>query len=115
MEWKIYYGDGSAFSNEDGDPADAPHWDIQVIAQSDLDVGRVLIYRSDYYLFINNEWLGIGKDGLDDYLVHALKSIDTILIGRQLGRKRFKEILQIANDDPALPRKSGYLQGEDRN
>lgn len=115
MQWRIYYGDSSIFSDEDGSPKDASPWNVQVIAQSDINVGRVLIYRSDYYLFIDNEWIGIGKDGLDDYLAHSFTEIVTIKIGRQLSRNKFKAILERANTDTYLPVKSGYLQGEDRD
>lgn len=33
LEWKLWYGDGSTFSNLNGTPADAPAYNVQCIVQ----------------------------------------------------------------------------------
>ena len=111
VNWRIYYSDGSIFDNSMGDPNHAPPWDIQVIAQINEAVGRHLSSQADYYLFIDGKWVGVDFVGLVDYLANVL---GIVKVGRQIDRKRFREILDKSQHDPDFPKKSGWLQDEYR-
>ena len=111
IDWKIFYSDGSTFDSSMGDPEDVPPWDIQVIAQINEDIGRHLSSQADYYLFIDGKWVGLDFVGLVDYLANILKIVK---VGRMIDRENFRELLEQAHNDPDLPPKSGWLQGEPR-
>ena len=48
MRWCIFYGDGSTFSHEQGEPKDAPAFDVQVIVQDWCQPPQVL-HKVDLY------------------------------------------------------------------
>ena len=85
MAWKIYYGNGSTFSDTDGPPEKAPALNIQVIGFTDAitaqEVGCQLLHSKDFYWWENNVWLGGDLFGLMDYLLRARGSA-LVLFGR---------------------------------
>ena len=129
--WKIFYGDGSTFSDQNGDPKDAPVANVQVIVQPHIESGRYMQVERDYYIYWANRkrWVGVDLAGVMDFLVelHKLswgeeidsgiiiqRAVNTGLVklGRTLGRERFYEIYRIADSDPYLPRRTGYMARE---
>lgn len=48
MRWCIFYDDGSTFSNEEGNPEDAPVFGVQVIVQDWCQPPQV-IHKTDFY------------------------------------------------------------------
>lgn len=126
--WKVHYGDGSSFSNRDGDPSTSPGLNVQVIAQPNQEVGRELLCRKDYYWFESGSWYGGDISGLWQYLRIArvdftinifelfeqLKSSGLVKFGTTIPNDRFQEVYHLARDDIGLPAKSGYLPNEGR-
>lgn len=108
--WKIFYGDGTAFSSEDGDPCDAPAWDVQIIVQVDPVSGRYNQTGDDYYVFRDGRWCGVDEVGFVDYLAHHCPSI--VKFGRTIGNERYYEVLKAAEADPAFPSRSGWKPDE---
>ena len=55
MDWKVYYGDGSTFSSDDGEPREAPPHGVQVIVER---VGERTMQHSlgDYYGWDGVQW-----------------------------------------------------------
>lgn len=115
MKWKIWYGDGSTFSSEDGPPAAAPSANVQVIAQEDPDVGRFLLNQRDYYIFNGGEigWSSADQAGFWDYMINA-PNPKIIGIGRVISNAEFQAIYNSARNDPFLPPKSGFRPDEMR-
>lgn len=112
IDWVVYYNRETTFNNDDGDPIDAPAWGIQVIAQTDDQVGRRLISQSDFYLFIDGKWVGVDFIGLIDHLANVL---GIVKVGRMIDRQQYRAILEQAGiDQLGLPPKSGWLQNEPR-
>lgn len=109
ITWIIYYGDGTTFDSSMGRPEDASPWDIQVIAEVNEEVGRVLHTRSDYYLFVDGKWVGVDYVGLVDYLANVF---GIVKVGRMADRQAYRNLLERARVDPGLPPKSGRLQSE---
>lgn len=130
-KWKIFYGDGSTFSNQDGRPLDAPIANVQVIAQDHIESGRYMQTARDYYVYWpgRERWVGVDLAGVIDFLVELHKmgwgdEVDTgiiiqravntglVKLGRTLARERFYDIYRQADSDPYLPRHTGYMASE---
>jgi hypothetical protein len=99
MKYKIYYGDNSVFTDEDGMPWEAPTLNVQVIWQ--LQPENILIYgnssagRSDLGWFTYREdwgWDIHDMPGLIDYLI-TYKGPKAILLGRTIPTQDFEKIL----------------------
>ncbi len=108
-KWALYYDDGTRFTDEDGSPAEAPARGVQVIAESDPDVGRRLHLRADFYLYLGDRWISVDIHGLIDHLADVM---GLVKVGRMLSRPDFLEIYERAIADDHLPKKSGYVPGE---
>ena len=110
MQWKLYYGDGTTFSDQDGSPADAPAWDVQVIAMAaDISIGRRTA-SNDYYWFEHGQWFGGDFVGLIDFLARS----GVVKFGRSIPRPKFEILLNKAVLDPDLPMKTATEPGEPR-
>jgi hypothetical protein len=112
LEWRIYYGNGSTYSNEDGPLEEAPGPGVQVIVASDETVGRYLLHRQDNYWWTGQEWLGGDRFGLWDYLQRS--GWKKVLFGRMITDSQFREIFDTALNDPDFPRKSAWHRHEHR-
>lgn len=91
LTWRIYYSDGSSFSNEDGEPWEAPSVDVQIVAQGDD-----LLFYHDYYLYRSDLELWIpcnGRDGLLDQLMASARYIDAVINGRYMDNKAWQALL----------------------
>jgi len=112
MDWKIYYGDGTTFSRNDGDPGEAPARDVQVIAQSSREHGWTAWSGRDYYIWRDGQWFGVDLFGLYDYLVEP--GWKRVLFGRTLVRAEYDLVWQRMMADPELPEKTAFHKGERR-
>lgn len=110
MKWKIYYDDGSTFSDEDGRVYDAPALGVQVIAQEDPDVGRQLFWEIDFYWYSEHGWFGGDVFGLWDYL--ATPGPKVVKFGRYVPRADFLRAYHKALKDPYLPAKTAWVANE---
>lgn len=110
MDWKLYYGDGSTFSSDQGwtGAHAAPAWGVQCIVQADEQVGRHLVTNGDYYVYRDGSWLGLDLIGLIDYLT----DLGIVKVGRFLPRQAYQDILSKALHDPDFPAKSARLPSE---
>lgn len=70
MLWKIYYGDGTTFSDADGSPWDAPRLDVQFIIYKLPHNGKFLgLSGADYYTFQNEfGWWYLTEMDMFDHL-----------------------------------------------
>ena len=104
MRWRIYYGDGSVFSDADGSPEDAPAANIQIIVQDDPVVGRYLLSQKDYYFFREGQWYGSDLFGMIEHfqLTGELKT------GRSVSNEQYDAIQKRAIEDPGFNPKSGW-------
>lgn len=106
--WRIYYHDGSTFSNEDGEPSQAPADGIEVIVQVDARAGRSVIEGKDFYIFDGAKWVGMDGDGMKAWF----RTRGELKQGLTVSRQRFDEILHAALNDPDFPRKSARYPDE---
>ena len=99
MWWRIYYADGSSFSNAQGTPFEAPRQGVVAIAQEDENTGYVIHHALDYFYWEPEigGWANTDLIGAFDHLVRAKQPL--LLIGRMMARKAYYDLLQsIARD-----------------
>ena len=100
IQWKIWYGDGSIFSNKDGKPEEAPSGDIQIIVVKDEVTIRGFLQGFDYYWFEGGFWSGGDIFGLYDYLLREQK----VKFGRMIPNTIvFHKLLEKAQADDCFP------------
>lgn len=93
--WRIYYGDGSEFSSDDGDVFDAPRSDVQLIAYLNPNTGKTdLISQSDVYYYepekIEWGWWYCSREGMVLHLLRAKRPL--VFFGGMIRTKQFDEI-----------------------
>lgn len=114
IDWIIFYGDGSEFTSTDGPPEEAPGLNVQLIAQADEEVGRVLVTSDPgLYWWEDGLWCGCNDRmgiGFWDYL--ARPGLKVTKFGRVLSNSDFQRVLRLATDHPGLPRKSARRRDE---
>lgn len=105
MAWKIYYTDGSIFTDLDGTPYDAPEREVQFVV-SEQDDGRFLILSgSDYYIFEEAfGWWYTNEDGKDSHLLRDVPPC--VKHGAMMNKKDFDTMTRRVHEE--LP---GYKAG----
>lgn len=102
--WKVWYGDGTVHSDDDGPPDQTPALGVQVVAQADEKTGRLLLSGRDYYWWQDGRWWAGDLFGAWDYL--ARPGWKRLLFGRMIDDDRWNAVLGMALADPDLPDKS---------
>lgn len=115
-QWRIFYADGSTYSDLDGPPFDAPATGVQVIAKTDANVGRILLSCCDYYWWDNKRgtWFSGDVAGFFQHLMME-RGPKAVLFGQYISNQEFHNCVVRALADPDFPTKSarhssdGYL------
>ncbi len=111
MQWRIYYDSGATYSDIDGPIENAPCDGVIIIAQADLDVGKEILHRKDFYYFERGRWFGCDRYGLEDYLRRP--GWRKILAGRNTEHRTYSSLYERARTDPDLPYKTALHVDED--
>lgn len=111
MQWKIYYDNGSTFSDVDGKPHEAPALGVQAVVQADSTVGRQVIQGRDFYYFEDGLWNSADVFGLWDYLCRP-GAEKIVRFGRNMSSAHFHAVLKKASTDPDFPVKSAWYPDE---
>lgn len=110
--WRVYYSDGSTYSDADGPIQDAPALGVQAIVQRDPNphgTGRFVVHGGgqrpnrvpiDYYCWDDSQgiWAGTDLFGLWDYLQRP--GWKRVLFGRTIADETYQRIIMAAGDDP---------------
>lgn len=109
--WRIYYGDGTRFTDEDGDAFDAPRVDVQVIAQTDSSMGWELLSQADHYYFEpeTRNWYVADPFTVWDVLVRSKHPL--IVFGRMMTDEGFQQIVRQVLDELPTP-KTAWRRGK---
>jgi hypothetical protein len=110
--WRIYYSDGSTFSDAEGSPETAPPFGVVCIVQRDPDRGRSIMHGWNWYYFNDAEgraplWWGCDTLGLHDRLLHRMP-MRAVCLGRTVANDEFQRLMAAADADPDFV---GYLNG----
>ena len=111
MRWRVYYADGSTFSDSDGSPEHAPGLGVLIVAYEDptpgpQNIGRVYRFGRDFYCWRGFEWGWTGQEhaGLIEYL--ASPGFKKVLFGVEVRSDVFARIKIAAEADMYLPPRS---------
>ena len=108
--YKIFYGDGSTYSNKNGPPERAPKRNVQLITVEDDVIGRRIESTNDYYVYTPHSWRGCERFGLFDYLIEP--GVKLVLFGRSLSDDEYRTVRDKAVKDDYLPPKSAKSVSE---
>ena len=104
--WVVWYQDGSSFSDDDGQPWDAPRAGVICITQAAEDCGRFLIKETNFFCWHFDEQQFVPHDtlGMHDYLSQPGKE-KVVLRGWWATKERFFEICNhaLTEADSGLP------------
>ena len=90
LEWKILYGDGSTFSNLDGEPWEAPKENVQAVFRKE-EITGVTTEPSDagYWIWKDDCWFGVDLAGYWDYRFHHMAP-QTAVYGRYIRDEQWE-------------------------
>lgn len=111
-KWKIFYGDSTTFTDEDGRPEDAPCRNVQAIIQPAFRVGKAVCRQDDYYIYSESMggWQGVDKFGLYDYLSEP--GVKIVKFGRTINSEEYSKLMVLVKEDTYLPPKSAWEPNE---
>lgn len=117
IRWKVYYADGSTFSNEDGGPGDAPSTGVLSIRQrldcdhhkdqwlkaegrhnSDGRVVLVLLENSNWYFWADGHWFRTDLLGFLDQAMHC--GARYLKQGRYVTHEAWERAMMQVQSDP---------------
>lgn len=109
--WRIYYGDGEVFTNENGSVYDAPRVNVQVIAAYHQEYNWELFSDSDYYYYDCDldVWFPTDQFGMFDVLIRTSKPL--IFFGRYIPTDDYKQIVTRVIDELPTP-KTAWRRGQ---
>lgn len=95
MRWRIYYGDGSTFTDQDGAPWEAPRTNVQVIkTESGFQHSKDAYYWNEAF-----GWQGCDTAGMYDYLM-SYRAPAVVLFGRSIRNEDFWALVGRAGREP---------------
>jgi len=100
VTWKIYYGDASTFSNEDGPPESAPCGRVICVAFYDEDNRRKLCHQADFYIWDKGRWFSASDSGFWQYMGEP--GFKVVKFGREIGDLEYRRIMSAAMNDLPL-------------
>ncbi len=105
LRWRIYYGDGSTWSDQDGPPELCPTLDVQIIVQ--MAPTRVLMHGGagnpfhGYYWYEDGVWTLGDLFGMWDYL--SRPGWRLVRFGRSIDTARFHDTVRRVIADLDFP------------
>ncbi|HSH00477.1 MAG TPA: hypothetical protein VLB27_10525 [candidate division Zixibacteria bacterium] len=101
--WRIYYDDGSTFSDEDGGPEAAPSEGFVCAVGYDERGQRYIMHGWDFYQWDDEgkQWWGMDRYGLHDRLRRNL--VFAYKEGRTVTRTQFEALIARAHADADFP------------
>jgi len=106
-EWVIWYGDGSSFSSEDGEPWEAPRVGVQCIAVAHISCGNYILSEQDFYCWHEDGgWIPHDQMGMHQYLQDKDVIRHLVLFGYWIQKEVYGAIRSKATKDTRLPPKT---------
>lgn len=101
MDWRIYYGDGSTFDNENGGPEMAPCGRVICVSFYDEDNRRKICHYADYYIWDGKRWFSASDSGFWQYMGEP--GFKVVKFGREIGDLAYRAVMSKAMNDPQMP------------
>jgi hypothetical protein len=104
LRWKIYYGDGTTFTNLQGSPDEAPAFDVQFVTQRcGDDTKRDTLQQADYFVMLESGvWVGSDIIGILDKLIHRIP-FSGLLVGRWIEKDAYMGLMAKVARDQDFP------------
>ncbi len=102
LNWRIYYADFTTFSNEDGNPWDAPAYNVIIINQwhENRDERSYVQHECNYYIWLGYKWLGCDRDRLWQYwFIDKYDFPRAVMLGFTAPNDDYRAIVRMAKDD----------------
>lgn len=105
MKWRLYYDDGSTFSDLEGEPWESPLWGVIGVIQPPVrhrTAGGIVGKNGDYLLYRQDLglWHLIGASGLQDHLAHFAHLITCVRVTRWMPEdKEFGALWERMRED----------------
>lgn len=118
FQWKIYYSDGSTFTDADGSWESSPPWGVQAIVFLRPDVnppklggrGWEICQGGSFFRKTDDgHFVACDNDALLDYVANVL---GVVKVGRMLSAAEFREITAVANGEMGELNKQGFTKSE---
>jgi hypothetical protein len=94
--WKLWYADGTTFSDKDGEPWESPVQGVVAVTQPGV-VGKDILWNESHYLHhANGEWSAHDLLGLVDQTTSQINSLDCHRQGWDMPTRPFKDIVNRA-------------------
>jgi hypothetical protein len=115
IRWRVYYGDGSIYDDDNGEAWDAPTRNVQFVLTSSPEHNWDLCRFYDYYWYLPelDRWSGGDIFGLFDYLIEPGQK--KVLFGRTITNAEFQKVFDRACADQSAPMKTGWQLRERKN
>lgn len=101
INWRLYYGDGTTYDENDGPAEEAPAWGVvSVVTRNPYDHREVISVQGtgfDYFVYDGKEWWGVDFVGLIDRL--ADRSAKVVCFGRTIDTHTYQEIIARSVED----------------
>ena len=100
FKWRIYYDDGTTFSNTDGPPHESPVWGAVGVSQPEFNIQ--LVGNGDHYIWRTDlqRWHEVGDSVLVDHITHFGHLIGCVRCGRWMPRNEdFKAMWKRLRED----------------
>lgn len=101
MRWRIYYEDGTTYSDRDGSPFDALPAGAEVIAYEDptSPTGFKLMHgKRGIFIWRDDSWHNVDDAGMWDYLL-LTRGPKAIVVGRTMRDPAFWAMVARAADE----------------
>ena len=102
IQWKIYYANGSTWTNEQSNPSNIPdRYRVVCIQQLEPVLNREIVNRWELYRWVASDglWFGTSDEGVVDRLLHP-RPVLGVLAGIRLPRAEFETFYLAAINDP---------------
>lgn len=97
-KWLIYYDNGSTFSNENGEPKNAPPEGVEIIVCLSDDKKPVMLFGAEHYFFRRydddfGEWFQAPTDFSAFTQLHKhVNEMESFISGRTMRSKSFEQL-----------------------
>ena len=102
LHWRIYYADYSTFDSSQGEPWEAPAYNVIIINQrhEDSDERPYVQHMADYYVWLGYKWLACDRDRLWQYwFVDKYDFPRAAMLGFTAPNDDYNAIVRKAKDD----------------
>lgn len=111
--WRIFYGDGSRYSDADGSPYDAPRLNVQAIVGFHPQNGRYTVSNKDAYWWEPSQGRWRGGDRHGEWIYMLRLGPRVVLYGEQIGDDEYNACISAALTDQDFPEKTARGRGEE--